>query len=212
MSVNVDNNYINKYLDEQAERNHERTKAMHVANKKAEIPYLMAKFGGISLVILCIGFAFKNANSFTQEVLHQTITEQGNIAQQYNAESEDRLIDVEGLLTESDQSINEFPSEPLEEELPTEVVRNYVIFDEIPFDHFEITKVTVGRQYDSPDSEYSSAWCYINRNSSNGLRDTLFLKQIDEDGIDKLDVTDQVASDFLLSKDVILEAQSKCTI
>ena len=103
-------------------------------------------------------------------------------------------------------------NEPLEEELPTEVVRNYVIFDEIPFDHFEITKVTVGRQYDSPDSEYSSAWCYINRNSSNGLRDTLFLKQIDEDGIDKLDVTDQVASDFLLSKDVILEAQSKCTI
>ena len=40
----------------------------------------------------------------------------------------------------------------------------------------------------------------------------MFLKEIDEKGIDKLVVTDQVASDFLLSKDIILEAQSKCTI
>ena len=37
MNINVDNNYINKYLDEQAERNHERTRAIHIANKKEEI-------------------------------------------------------------------------------------------------------------------------------------------------------------------------------
>lgn len=212
MNINVDNNYINKYLDEQAERNHERTKAMHIANKKEEIPYIIARYGGISLLILCIGFALKNANSFTKETLNQTITGDAAIAQQYNAESEDMLIDVESLLAESIVTKEDFPSEPLKEELPAEVVRNYVIFDEIPFDHNEITKVTVGRQYDSPDSEYSSAWCYIDRNNSNGLRDTLFLKQVDEEGMDKLDVTDQVASEFLLSKDVILEAQSKCTI
>ncbi len=177
MNINVDNNYINKYLDEQAERNHERTRAMHIANKKEEIPYLIAKYGGISLIILCIGFALKNANSFTQETLHQTITGDAATAQEYNSQSEDMLIDVESLLAESTVTKDGFPSEPLTEEMPAEVVRNYVIFDEIPFDHIEITKVTVGRQYDSPDSEYSSAWCYIDRNNLNGHRDTLLPQQ-----------------------------------
>ncbi|MDB3867413.1 hypothetical protein N9333_01145 [Gammaproteobacteria bacterium] len=212
MNINVDNNYINKYLDEQAERNHEKTRAMHIANKKEEIPYLIAKYGGISLIILCIGFALKNANSFTKETLNQTITGEAGIVQQYSAQNEDELIDVEALLAESTGSNDEFLSEALTEELPADVVRNYVIFDQIPFDHSEITKVTVGRQYDSPGSEYSAAWCYIVRKSPTGLRDTLFLKEIDEDGIDNLNVTDQVAAEFLLSKNVILEAQSKCTI
>ena len=212
MNINVDNTYINKYLDEQAERNHEKTRAIHIANKREEIPYLIAKYGGISLIILCIGFALKNANSFSKETINQTLIGEKGIVQQFSAQNEDELIDVEALLAESAESDDEFPSEALTEELPAEVVRNYVIFDEIPFDHSEITKVTVGRQYDSPDSEYSSAWCYITRKSTNGLRDTLFLKQIDEDGIDTIEVTDQVASEFLLAKDVILEAQSKCTI
>ena len=93
MNINVDNNYINKYLDEQAERNHERTRAMHIANKKEEIPYLIAKYGGISLIILCIGFALKNANSFTKETLNQTITGEAGIVQQYSAQNEDKCTE-----------------------------------------------------------------------------------------------------------------------
>jgi hypothetical protein len=41
----------------------------------------------------------------------------------------------------------------------------------------------------------------------------LYLKVIDEDdGIDITDITDQIASDFGLSKEVAMEAQSLCTI
>jgi hypothetical protein len=212
MNINVDNNYINKYLDEQAERNHERTRAIHIANKKEEIPYILAKLGAISFLILCIGFALKNSNSFTQEVLHKTIAEKGGITQQLSSPRKDVLIDIERLLSESKGTEKKFPDPSLSEDVPAEVVRNYVIFDDIPFNHPEITKVTVGRQYDNPDSEYSEAWCYISRKSDSGLRDTLFLKEIDEEGTETLEITDQIALDFGLSKEVAMEAQSLCTI
>ena len=213
MNINVDNNYINKYLDEQAERNHERTRAIHIANKKEEIPYILAKLGGISFLILCIGFALKNSNSFTQEVLHKTSQEKGAITEQLSSPRKDVLIDIERLLSEAKGAEEKFPDPSLSEDIPEEIVRNYVIFDKIPFNHPEIENVTVGRQFDTPDSEYSSAWCYIVRKSGSGLRDTLYLKVIDEDdGIDITDITDQIALDFGLSKEVAMEAQSLCTI
>lgn len=212
MNVKVDNNYIYKYLDEQAERNSERTRAMHILNKKKEIPFLIAKYGIIGFLILSIGLALNYANSFTQKILHQTVAEKGNISQQYHVNNEDELIDLESLLAGLNEEIIDFPTEPLTDELPPDVVRNYVIFDEIPFDHNEIRKVTVGRQYDSPDSKFTSAWCYIERDGVNGIVDTLYLKQVDENGSDKLDITDLVASEFQVTIDIIKKAQSICTI
>ena len=179
---------------------------------KKEIPFLIAKYGIISFLILSIGLALNYANSFTQKILHQTVAEKGNISQQYHVNNEDELIDLESLLAGLNEEIIDFPTESLTDELPSDVVRNYVIFDEIPFDHNEIRKVTVGRQYDSPDSKFTSAWCYIERDGVNGIVDTLYLKQVDENGSDKLDITDLVASEFQVTIDIIKKAQSICTI
>ena len=44
-----------------------------------------------------------------------------------------------------------------------------------------IQKITIGRQYDDPDSEVSSSWCYVDKLNSEGFKNTLYLISIHEE-------------------------------
>ena len=86
-----------------------------------------------------------------------------------------------------------------------------MIFDRIEFEHEGIQKITIGRQYDDPDSEVSSSWCYVDKLNSEGFKNTLYLVSIHEER-DVLEITNEIAESFGVSKSLLVEAQELCTI
>ena len=232
MNVRVDNSFMYKYLEEQHKRSAAKTASAQAESRRKEIPYVLAKYGGVALIILSIGLALYFANSFKQ------ISERTNITQaqeqasksQYMGEKDD-LIDIDALLNEmrTEPRLPESSSEPLAEKeenintepmFPTpnteplveqEIVRNYVIFDEIEFEHEGINKITIGRQYDDPDSEANASWCYVDKYNSEGFKNTLYLVNINDERIVN-DITDETADSFGVSKSLLEEAQKLCTI
>ena len=212
MNMRVDNSYVYKYLEEQHQRDAARTAADAAESRKKDIPFVLAKYGGIAAIILCVGMAIYFANSFKQ------ITENTNLVQtqelasknQYSGEIEDEVIDIDKLLSEV-KSEPKFPNPDSEPLIEQTTVRNYVIFDKIEFQHEGIQKITIGRQYDDPDSDVSSSWCYVDKLNSEGFKNTLYLINIHEER-DELHITDAIAESFGVRKTLLEEAQQLCNI
>lgn len=211
MNVRVDNSYMYKYLEEQHQRDAAKTASDQADSRRKEIPYVLAKYGGIAAIILSIGLAIYFANSYKQ------ISENTNITQAQEQASKnqylggtDELIDIDALLSEI-KTEPTFPEPSLEPVVEQVSVRNYVIFDKIEFEHEGINKITIGRQYDEPESEVSASWCYIDKLNSDGFKNTLYLVNINEERIE-LDITDEIAGSFGVNKSVLEEAQQLCTI
>jgi len=212
MNMRVDNSYVYKYLEEQHQRDAARTAADAAESRKKEIPYVLAKYGGIAAIILCIGMAIYFANSFKQITENTSLVQTQELASknQYSGDAEDDVIDIDKLLSEV-KSESKFPNPGSEPFVEQTSVRNYVIFDRIEFQHEGIQKITIGRQYDDPDSDVSSSWCYVDKLNSEGFKNTLYLISIHEER-DELDITDEIAESFGVSKELLVEAQQLCTI
>ena len=211
MNVRVDNSYMYKYLEEQHQRDAAKTASDQADSRRKEIPYVLAKYGGIAAIILSIGLAIYFANSYKQ------ISENTNITQAQEQASKnqylggtDELIDIDALLSEI-KTEPTFPEPSLEPVVEQVSVRNYVIFDKIEYEHEGINKITIGRQYDEPESEVSASWCYVDKYNSDGFKNTLYLVNIHEERIE-LDITDEIAGSFGVNKSVLEEAQQLCTI
>lgn len=212
MNMRVDNSYVYKYLEEQHQRDAARTAADAAESRKKDIPFVLAKYGGIAAIILCIGMAIYFANSFKQITENTNLVKTQELASknQYSGEIEDEVIDIDKLLSEV-KSEPKFPNPDSEPLIEQTTVRNYVIFDKIEFQHEGIQKITIGRQYDDPDSEVSSSWCYVDKLNSEGFKNTLYLISIHEER-DELHITDAIAESFGVSKTLLEEAQQLCTI
>ena len=212
MTVRVDNSYIYKYLEEMHQRDAARTAAEHAESRKKEIPYVLAKYGGIAVIILSIGMAIYFANSYKQISENTNFTQTQEVAakNQYSGTTDDVVIDIDALINEA-KSEPKFPTPGTEPFVEQTSVRNYVIFDRIEFEHEGIQKITIGRQYDDPDSEVSSSWCYVDKLNSDGFKNTLYLVSIHEER-DELEITDEIADSFGVSKSLLVEAQELCTI
>ena len=59
-------------------------------------------------------------------------------------------------------------------------VRDYVIFDYFEFDIDGLNRIVIGREYDDPSSGMTSAWCYVEKRSPQGINNTLYLVNIDD--------------------------------
>ena len=212
MNMRVDNSYVYKYLEEQHRRDAARTAADVAESRKKDIPYVIAKYGGIAAIILCIGMAIYFANSFKQISENTNLIQTHELASknQYSGEIEDEVIDIDKLLSEV-KSEPKFPNPDSEPLIEQTTVRNYVIFDKIEFQHEGIQKITIGRQYDDPDSDVSSSWCYVDKLNAEGFKNTLYLISIHEER-DELHITDAIAESFGVSKTLLEEAQQLCTI
>ena len=232
MNVRVDNSYMYKYLEEQHQRDAAKTASDQADSRRKEIPYVLAKYGGIAAIILSIGLAMYFSNSYKQISEKTNITQTQELASknQYLGDADD-LIDIDALLSDmkieskepsasSELLIEEiseletepkFPAPTSEPEVNQVTVRNYVIFDKIEFEHEDINKIIIGRQYDDPESEVSSSWCYVDKFNSEGFKNTIYLVKINDERIE-LDITDEIAESFGVNKSVLVEAQQKCTI
>ena len=211
MSVRIDNSYMYKYLEEQHQRDAAKTASDQADSRRKQIPYVLAKYGGIAAIILSIGLAIYFANSFKQISENTNITQaQEQASKNQYLGNEDEIIDVDALLSEM-KTEPKFPEPSLEPVAEQVSVRNYVIFDQIEFVHEGINKITIGRRYDEPESEVSTSWCYVDKFNSEGFKNTLYLVNIDRERIE-LDITDEIAGSFGVNKSVLEEAQQLCTI
>ena len=211
MNVRVDNSYMYKYLEEQHQRDAAKTASDQADSRRKEIPYVLAKYGGIAAIILSIGLAIYFANSYKQISANTNITQaQEQASKNQYLGGTDELIDIDALLSEI-KTEPTFPEPTLEPVVEQVSVRNYVIFDKIEFEHEGINKITIGRQYDEPESEVSASWCYVDKYNSDGFKNTLYLVNIHEERIE-LDITDEIAGSFGVNKSVLEEAQQLCTI
>ena len=211
MTVRVDNSYMYKYLEEMHQRDIARTIAEKAESRKKEIPFIIAKYLGIAAIILAIGAALYFANSFKQ--ISQSIhTSQAQLEEKQNqyVNNEDEIINIDALL-EDNQSKQKFPSQDIEPFKDQKSVRNYVIFDRIDFDFEGIKKITIGRQYDDPESDINSSWCYVDKVNLEGLKNTLYLISIHEER-KELEITSELAESFGVSKSTLVEAQKLCSI
>ena len=211
MTIRVDNSYMYKYLEEMHQREVAKTAAKHAESKRKEIPFIVAKYAGIAAIIISIGVALYFANSYKQitETINLANNKSQEIETQYSAVTDD-VIDIDALLDEVDKDPI-FPStktQPLVNEVN---VRNYVIFDKILFAGEGFEKITIGRQYDDPESDVTSSWCYVDRINSKGFKNTLYLVSNFEVR-DVLDIDNEIAESFGSTKESLLEAQELCTI
>jgi hypothetical protein len=200
-----------KYLEEMHQRDVARTIAEKAESRKKEIPFIIAKYFGIAAIILAIGAALYFANSFKQ--ISQSIhTSQAQLEDKQNqyVNNEDEIINIDALL-EDNQSKQKFPSQNIEPFKDQKSVRNYVIFDRIDFDFEGIKKITIGRQYDDPESDINSSWCYVDKVNLEGLKNTLYLISIHEER-KELEITNELAESFGVSKSTLVEAQKLCNI
>ena len=210
MNVRVDNSYMYKYLEEQHQRDAAKTASDQADSRRKEIPYVLAKYGGIAAIILSIGLAIYFANSYKQISANTYTQAQEQASKNQYLGGTDELIDIDALLSDM-KTEHKFPEPNLEPVVEQVSVRNYVIFDKIEFEHEGINKITIGRQYDEPESEVSASWCYVDKLNSDGFKNTLYLVNIHEERIE-LDITDEIAESFGVNKSVLEEAQQLCTI
>ena len=199
-----------KYLGEMHQRDVARTIAEKAESRKKRY-HLYCKYLGIAAIILAIGAALYFANSFKQ--ISQSIhTSQAQLEEKQNqyANNEDEIINIDALL-EDNQSKQKFPSQDIEPFKDQKSVRNYVIFDRIDFDFEGIKKITIGRQYDDPESDINSSWCYVDKVNLEGLKNTLYLISIHEER-KELEITSELAESFGVSKSTLVEAQKLCNI
>ncbi len=223
MSIRVDNRYMYKYLNEQHERDHARTIGEVATNKRKEIPFLVTLFIGAALVILCLGFALYFANSYKKiSENNGYISEFGSFNKEYsNQTNTDEIINIDDLLSQIDEQNKSLPIEDVKEiqnlsnnnllETNSDTVRDYVIFDYIDFENEDISRVVVGRQYDDPSSGMTSAWCYVESKKYIGIKNTLYLVNVNDQRTEP-ELTEEIAKSFGTSIQTLIEARSKCTI
>ena len=226
MSVRVDNSYIYKYLDEQHARDNARSRGILADNKKREIPLVATILTGIAIIILCIGLAIYFANSYKKISEFSNNILQDNYKNQYlnKDDSSDEIIDIDSILNnasnkkidttkenEADINKNIQSIEKNIAEVDSNNVRNYVIFDYIDFDYGGLNQVVVGRKYDDPNSDMSSAWCYVDKYNKLGFKNTFYLVNVSEQKVVH-EITDEIAESFGVTKDILVRAQKLCTI
>ena len=216
MNVRVDNRYVYKYLEEQHQRDAARTLGFQAENKKKEVPFLLAKYGGIAVIILFIGLALYLANSYKKISKHYGIGNGFN-ENYYGIRSgmdkpsgTDDIIDIESLL-EDEQDNGHFQVEN-KENLSSNVVRNYVIFDRTDLNIGNIRELFVGRRYDDPNSEPSKLWCYVNTSGSGGIGSDFHFIVIDGAERTEHEITNKALNIMGISLDKAMEVKKLCKI
>ena len=216
MNVRVDNRYVYKYLEEQHQRDVARTLGVQAENKKKEVPFLIARYGGIALIILFIGLALYLANSY-KKILDHSVIGNGFNEDYYGMSSgidkpsgSDDIIDIESLL-EDQQAKDPFQIED-NESIPPNVARNYVIFDRTDLNIGNITELYVGRRYEDPNSEPSRLWCYVNVYGSGGIGTDFHFIVIDGDERTENKITNEALNLMGISLDKAMEVRKLCNI
>ena len=216
MNVRVDNRYVYKYLEEQHQRDAARTLGVQAENKKKEIPFLLSKYGGIAVVILFIGFAIYYANSY-KKILDHSLSG-GSFNEGYygmnssieNSSEADDIIDIESLLVEElDKDHFEIENN---ENLSSDVIRNYVIFDRSEINEGNVLELFIGRSYENPDSDPNRLWCYVSIVGDGGIGTDFHFITVNNGERIENEITNKALNLMGISLDKAIEVKKQCNI
>jgi len=215
MSTSVyDSSAVDLYINELSRREAEVTRSRQIDNFIREVPYIALKWCGyilpIAILIWFLGHAISNAFSHETIVRHETLNQGSATPTREEKSSEDQTIDVEMILASSKSKDLYFPEE--KEKPEGEVVRDYYIFDKVPFDNEAIKDVIIGRKYDEPNSSAREEFCYINVWQEDGIGQRLNLIVIDEDGRTEIPFDQSMAQKLDISLNELHKAREACTI
>ena len=215
MSTSVyDSSAVDLYIKELSRREAEVTRSRQIDNFIREVPYIALKWCAyilpIAILIWFLGHAISNALSFERIVKHESFTQGMKTSFKEEQYMGDEIIDVEGILASAKSQKNHFLED--EDQLEAEVVRDYYIFDTLPFDNPAIQEVIIGRKYDEPNSAAQREFCYINVWQADGIGQRLNLITIDEDGRVENPLDQSIAKKLNVSLSELFEARATCTI
>jgi len=214
-SAVYDSSAVDNYVNELSRREAEVTRSRQIDNFIREVPYIALKWCAyvlpIALLIWFLGNAISNALSYERTVRNESITQTSYGEGEQTNRSQDELIDVDRILASGNSGSNSFP-EVENAPLLQAAVRDYYIFDTIPFDHPLFEQVVVGRRYDEPDSLPVEEFCYINVWQADGMSKRLNFIIIDEDGRNVIDINQSTSNTLNISLTDLKAARSKCTI
>ena len=213
-----DNSAVENYLKELSAREAEKTQSYRVENFIKEAPYKVLRTGGVilavALLLYFLGLGVSNARSFEVVTINENIEtrngyEQADSESIQNITEQDKLIDIDEILSNQDQVI---PTS-LEKNIPDQgaAVRNYYIFDSIPFDGEEISELTIGRKFSAPDSPPILEWCYVSIYTQDGISQRLNLVRLESGKRTKTEINSKMARNLQISVKELKGAQSKCT-
>ena len=203
---------VDTYINELNSREAEITRSMRIQNFKREVPARVFLWCGyavpIIILILILGFAINKALSF--ERIEKTVIENSthDLTNQADSFSTDQVIDIDKILSEEPT----FPAKVGNEVQEKDVVRNYVIFDNISFSGEILKQVVVGREYETPGSQPKVSWCYVDRAIYTGFKPTLYLVHIEGDKRTQTNLTQDMADDLGVPLSELKRAQNKCNI
>jgi len=205
---------VDSYIHELSRREAEVTRSREIDNFIKEVPFIALKWCAyilpIAILIWFLGNAINNALSSKKIIQHESITQEIGSTSQKATYSQDEIIDVEQILASAKSNNTHFPA--VDDPLEAETVRDYYIFDTLPFDNAAIQDVIIGRQYDEPNSPSLEEFCYINIWQEDGIGQRLNLIVIDEDGRTENPLDQSMAQKLNISLSELFEARAACTI
>jgi hypothetical protein len=206
--MTFDTTAVDNYMDQMNKRESEITRKMSVANLKQEAPATamlwFGRLGAVALVILILGFAINKSLSWERININKTITE---VIPESPINSKDVLIDIEEIMNKNPS----FPKNVGSTKNP-ETIRNYYLFDKIPFNGEIIKEVDVGRIFDAPGKQSHTIYCYINWKLEGEFEKRLDLINIDEGKRKEKELTLEIADMSGISLEELQQAQKACNI
>lgn len=211
-----DNSAVDNYLKELSIRQAEKTRSLSIDNSNKEAPYKVLKIVGIltalAVLFYLLGLGIKNARSYEVVTINENIeTKNGyqNVSNDNITETpQDTLINLEEILEQQEVVI---PSS-IEENAPQKetVVRNYYIFDRIPFNGENIEELIVGRMFSSPGTPPEIQYCYVKVYGEDGVSKRLDLVELHSGKREETEINSKIAESFQISIDELKGAQSRC--
>lgn len=214
--VIYDSSAVDRYISELSKREAEVTRERAINNYIKEVPYLVFKWGGMLLIlgifVWILGHAVSNAQSYQKIIKNENLNTFNYGDNQFtNDTSKDHVIDVEELLANNNSESEVFPTieEPAQS---VDSVRDYYIFDTVPFVGKYFNEVIIGRTFDAPNSPPTLEYCYVNIAQSNGTSIKVDFISIDQDGRFVHDLDEEISKSVSVPLHELKQARSKCTI
>ena len=197
--MTFDTTAIDEHMNQLNKREIEITRQMRLENFKREVPLTvllwLARLGAIALVIFVLGFAINKAMSWERSNINKTIIE------------ELPLNPIDRTKLESP----EFP-EGVGIEVPEGSIRNYYLFDHVPFEGLRLQEVIIGRIYDAPGEEPYKIYCYITWQNKESFSKKIELVNISNDQRFETEINQEISESTGISIKELKDAQEACGI
>ena len=96
--------------------------------------------------------------------------------------------------------------------MPEGSIRNYYLFDHVPFEGLRLQEVIIGRIYDAPGEEPYKIYCYITWQNKESFSKKIELVNISNDQRFETEINQEISESTGISIKELKDAQEACGI